>query len=164
MRALPFALTLLATAVSDEDGGAGIRTTAAWLGCPCAASALCRPLSPQPQFAHESVAFLTDEALGGNGSEYDTLDYSKLSAVGNDLGSGVASGYWGHALCKAHSHNVRAIATFGAVGLWPPSVDTSGLDQTICRHCWYTNQTAVAAWVAYAARYLEQHGLDGGSA
>ena len=33
------------------------------LFCPCSA-ALCRPLHPQPAFAHESVPFITSEAMG----------------------------------------------------------------------------------------------------
>ena len=36
----------------------------------CRGGALCRPLSPQPTFDHEVVAYHADGAYGANGSEY----------------------------------------------------------------------------------------------
>ena len=57
------------------DGGApGRAARAAQSTCEtfpgCRGGALCRPLSPQPTFDHEVVAYHADGAYGANGSEY----------------------------------------------------------------------------------------------
>lgn len=130
------------------------------LPCPCAA-ALCRPLHPQPRFTHEAVPFITNEAMGGNGSEFADFDYGKISAVGNDQGGGPGSQpVWGHALCTAHAHGVRALPNIAAVGLWPPTVANSGLDHS-SGQLWWANETAISTWVGNAVPSLQRQGYDG---
>ena len=108
-----------------------------------------------------SISLTQYHYCSGNGSEFADFDYSKISAVGNDLGGPGSQTVWGHALCTAHAHGVRALPNIAAVGLWPPTVANSGLDHSACMACWWANESAISTWVAHAVPSLQSQGYDG---
>ena len=108
-----------------------------------------------------SISLTQHHDCSGNGSEFADFDYSKISAVGNDLGGPGSQTVWGHALCTAHAHGVRALPNIAAVGLWPPTVANSGLDHSACMACWWANESAISAWVTNAVPSLQSQGYDG---
>ena len=70
----------------------------------CEGGKLCRPLSPQPTFENEVVAYHSDGIYGANGSEYALYDYSKVTAIAD-----YSWLYANETICTAHLHGVRVL-------------------------------------------------------
>lgn len=72
MRAAVVSAATFVTMVGGDDEGRRGRTPVAGapppsLSCPCGEARLCRPLSPQPVFEREVVAYHSSDWFGSNG-------------------------------------------------------------------------------------------------
>jgi hypothetical protein len=110
----------------------------------CTGGDLCRPLSPQPVFSHEVVAYHVDGAYGSNGSEYALYDYSKVTAIAD-----YSWEYANETVCTAHLHGVRVLGF--------NMYDQGALNEL----AFYTNGTWMDAWIATAAKFTFDRGMDG---
>ena len=110
----------------------------------CEGGALCRPLSPQPVFEHEVVAYHSDGAYGSNGSEYVLYDYDKVTAIAD-----YSWGYANETICTAHKHGVRVLG-YNMYDMGPLHSEQ-----------FYANDTMMNAWIERAAQFTFDRGMDG---
>ena len=110
----------------------------------CDGGALCRPLSPQPAFTHEVVAYRADGAYGSNVSEYALYDYSKVTAIAD-----YSWNYANETICTAHKHGVRVLGF--------NMYDMGALHSEL----FYSNESRMNAWIETAARFTYDRGMDG---
>eukprot|EP01045_Picozoa_sp_COSAG04_P010057 COSAG04_NODE_604_length_12166_cov_7.767465_8_plen_722_part_00 len=130
---------------SKMDDEQGARTQSTCLtSAVCGGGALCRPLSPQPKFAHEVVAYHSDGAYGSNGSEYTTYDWSKVTAIAD-----YSWLYQNETICTAHLHGVRVLGF--------NMYDQGPLNSAE----FYTNESWMDAWIAKSAQFTHDRGMDG---
>jgi hypothetical protein len=82
---------------------------------PCSCGKFCRPLSPQPKYAREVVAYHTGRDGGvlgttGDGAAWGTYDFTKTTAIA------LFTAVQPKLLCRAHQHGVRVLDWTNFVG------------------------------------------------
>jgi hypothetical protein len=124
--------------------GAGADASTCTTAAVCEGGTLCRPLSPQPTFTNEVVAYHADGIYGANGSEYEMYDYSKVTAIAD-----YSWLYANETICTAHKHGVRVLGF--------NMIDMGALHS----EQFYANESRMNAWIKTAARFTFDRGMDG---
>ena len=116
---------------------------------------LCKSMDPQPPARMEVVAFHAPGMYGATPDSWKLYDFSKITAIGNFYQLDPEM------LCLAHSKQVRILDWYLCNG---PNGDPNFIPHQLNPYnepAMLLNSTLIELYVAYSAKCVKSHGLDG---
>ena len=139
--------TALTDDTASDDGAA--------TSCCDAHPELCKSMDPQPPTRMEVVAFHAPGMYGATPDSWKLYDFSKITAIGNFYQLDPEM------LCLAHSKQVRILDWYLCNG---PNGDPNFIPHQLNPYnepAMLLNSTLIELYVAFSAKCVKSHGLDG---
>ena len=119
---------------------------------------LCKPLSPQPVYEHEVVAYHAPGDYGGQQDSWKHYDFTKITAIG------LFGPLTDNLLCKAHAHGVRLLDWQNCNGINGGPGTPAGFPTQLnpFNEPWMLlNASLIAEYVKFSTACVVRHGFDG---